>query len=385
MRRTLVLALALAVVAPTMVAPSASAQRIPRKWLVAGIGALISGSVASLYAIQFENDIGGCSSVSCVVPVTVAAGAFLGFLIGNEMDRLYSLRYAHAPPMSLRGVELPLSVLPKDIALGARTIFVTGEEGVELVRAGPRLERLGLRARGLRGIGPVTADSTRNSIFVGTGVGLYRFPLRGDAPGALAHPGEISALSADGELTAIGLGPDFQIVRVADTIVPLADPIEELGRVVGLEWQGEELLWVLTEDRLVAYRIAPDGTGEEEGEFVLPTIGRRLAIEGPMAVVAAGSGGVYAVDISDPAAPTQVANWSGARFAYDATIVGSFVYVAAGPEGLYLTRLEEGRLIAVGLAREAGFVAAVEADDDSIYLLDRTGGRLRRIAARTER
>ncbi len=384
MRRTLVLALALAVVAPTVLAPSASAQRIPRKWLMTGVGMLLAGSVASLYAIQFERDIGGCSSVSCVVPVTIGAGAFLGFLIGSEMDRLYSLRYAHAPPMSLHGVELPLSVIPNDIVLGARTIFVTGEEGVELVRAGPRLERVGIRARGLRSIGPVTADSARNAMFVGTGVGLYRFPLRGDEPGALAHPGEISALSADGELTAIGLGPEFQIVRVADSIVPLADPIEQLSRVVDLEWQGKELLWVLTEDRLVAYRIAPDGTGEEAGEFVLPTIGRRLAIEGPMAVVAAGSGGVYAVDISDPAAPRQVANWSGARFAYDAAIVGNFVYVAGGPEGLYLTRLEEGRFTAVGLAREAGFVAAVETDGDFIYLLDRTGGQLRRIAARTE-
>ena len=47
----------------------------------------------------------------------------------------------------------------------------------------------------------------------------------------------------------------------------------------------------------------------------------------------------------------------------------------------YVTRLEEGRIVPVGLARQAGFVAAVEADGPWVYLLDRTGAMLRRVPA----
>ncbi len=379
MRRAAIIVLALSVSAAPLTAQGGA--RFPRKWIMAGVGALVSGAIAGVYAVHFERDIGGCSAVRCVVGVTVAAGAFLGFLMGSEMDRLYGLRYAHAPPLSLRGVELRLNVVPNDLALGASTVFVTGEQAVELIRAGPRLERLGMRARGLRGIGPITADSAANTMFVGTGVGLYRFPLRGDAPGTLAHPGEISAMSGYGEITAIGLGPDFQLVRIADSIIPLGDPVPEMSRVVDLAWQSSELLWVLSEDRLASYAVRSDGGVSERGEFVLPSIGRRFAIADTVAVIAAGSGGIYLLDIRNPDEPTEISNWSGARFAYDATIAGGLIYLAAGPEGLYVTRLEEGRIIPVGLARQAGFVAAVEADGPWVYLLDRTGAMLRRVPA----
>lgn len=381
-QRTLALVLLLAVATT----PLAAAQqdggggRFPRKWLIAGVGALVTGSIATVYAISFENDIGGCSAVSCVVPLTIGMGAFAGFLIGGEMDKLYNLRYAHAPPMSLRGKERSLSVLPEDMSLAARTVFITSASGVELLRADASLESMGLRARGLRGISAVGADSASNTLLVGTPVGLYRFPLRGDAPGTLAHPAEISALSADGRLVAVGLGPDFQLARVGDSLEPLQEPVAELARVVDLAWEGTRLLWVLTEDRLVAYAVDPSaGTAEELGAFAFPAIARRFALRDSIAVVAAGSGGAYLLDVRDPGAPTEITNWSGARFVYDVTEAGGQIYAAGGPEGVYVLRVESGRLVPVGLARQAGFVAAVEADETAVYLLDRSGAVIRRI------
>ncbi|HEX9727609.1 MAG TPA: hypothetical protein VGA37_03775 [Gemmatimonadales bacterium] len=377
MRRAFVVALAVILVTSPVLAQDGG-HRFPRRWLIAGVGTLVAGSAVAIYAANFEGDIGGCSSVQCVAPITLFAGAMVGFMIGSESDKLYNLRYAHAPPWTLRGVELPLTVVPTDLSLGARTVFVSGDEGVELVRAGPSLERLGMRARGLRGIGAVTADSVTNIILVGTGVGLYQFPLRNDAPGSLAYPGDISAISADGSITAIGLGPDFLLARHGDSLEAIGDPIAEISRVVDLVWQGNRTLWVLTEDRLASYEVR-DGVSTLSGEFALPAVGRRMALGGDTAYVAAGSGGVYAIDISDHTALVQLANWSGVRFAYDVATAAGRVYVAAGPEGLYVTRLDGDRFVPIGLAREAGFVAAVESDGESVYLLDRTGGTLRRI------
>jgi hypothetical protein len=375
--RALRLALILAVIAQPLEGQSGG-SRLPRRWLMAGVGALAMGSVAGLYALSFDRDIGGCSQARCVVPVSMALGAAIGFLIGKEMDDLYAVRYSHAPPVKLRGRALSLVMLPSDLMVHDSAVLVTGSEGIEVVRAGPRLERLGIRARGLRGIGPVTADERSNLLLVGSAVGLYRFPLLGEDPGTLAYPDEISALSADGALLALGTGPAVQIVRMGDPLETAGEPVPEDARVTDLAWQGDSLLWVLTEERLASYAWDADSL-RPLGAMRLPTIARRLSLGPTIALIAAGSGGVYAADVRDPRAPSELANWSGARFVYDAAVRGDTVYVAAGPEGLYLLRLGPQGFESIGLSRGLGFVAAVEAGRDAIYLLDRTGIVLRRL------
>lgn len=382
MTRALRLVLILAVVAEPLAGQTHSG-RLPRKWLMAGVGALFMGSIAGLYAISFDQDIGGCSEVSCVLPVSIALGAALGYMIGHEMDDLYAVRYSHAPPIDVRGRELPLAVLPNDLVVEDSTVLVTGTDGVEVVRAGPRLERLGIRARGLRGIGPVSADEPRDLLYVGSAVGLYRFPLMGEEPGSLAYPEEISALAADRTLLAMGVGPGLQLATTRDSLETVGALVPEDSRVMDLAWQGDSLLWVLTEERLASYAREGD-TLRLVGSLAFPTLARRLALTSGTALVAAGSGGVYVVDTRDPTAPREVTNWSGARFAYDVDAVGSTVYIAAGPEGLYILRLTGDGFRPLGLARGVGFVAAVDAGPEAIYLLDRTGARLRRLDPQPE-
>jgi hypothetical protein len=358
---------------------AAEAQgRMPRKWLMAGVGAAVTGTVALLYATNFEGNIGGCSSTACVVPVTVGLGSLVGFMIGNEMDKLHRIRYGHAPPLSLRGIELSLSIEPNDLALRDSSVYVTGTEAVEVIAAGPRMSRTSIKARGLRGIGPVMPDLVQNTLLVGTTVGLYRFPLATDEPGALAYPGDISAMSGDG-LMAVGLGPEVRILRVADTLETLSDSLPETARVVDLAWQDGRRLWVLTEERLAAFDVAEDGATVPRGATTFAGVPRRFTLTDSLAIVAAGSGGVYAVDVRDPDHPTELANWSGARFAYDVALAGDRVYIAAGPEGLYVMRLTDQGFSPIGLSRKLGFVAAVEAGPDAVYLLDRAGFTLRRV------
>lgn len=368
----------------TLVARPLEAQgRVPRKWVMAGIGALVTGVISLAFITGNPNtDIGGCNSKQCVVPVTVGAGLFLGFLIGNEMDHLYNLRYAHAPPLDLQSADIPLTLVANDLTVRRSTVLVAGEGGVELIKTGTGLSQLGVRARGLRGIGSVTSDSVTNALLVGTGVGLYRFPLTGDEAGTLAHAGEISAASTDSSRVAIGLGTAFQIAALEqDSLRFFGDPIEEGSRVVDVQWGKKDILWVLTEDRLGAYRVDSAGAATLLGADSLPATGRRLAMDDSIALVAAGAGGVFAISLSDPTAPKTLANWAGARFAYDATIVHGIAYLAAGPEGMYILDLNATGFAARGLGRDAGFVAAVKSDGQSIYLIDRTGGLLRRIPA----
>ncbi|MDH5196560.1 MAG: hypothetical protein OEY20_04860, partial [Gemmatimonadota bacterium] len=255
MTRALCLALALTTAPGPLLAQDG---RIPRKWLMAGVGALVTGAMATVYALAFEQDIGGCSKATCVIPVSVVLGGGIGYMIGKEMDDLYAVRYSHAPPLKLRGRELSLTMVPNDVVVHDSTVLVTGTEGVEVVRAGPTLDRLGLRARGLRGIGDVAADNGRNLLLVGSAVGLYRFPLLGDDPGTLAYPGEISALSADGSRLLLGLGLEVQLARIGDSVEAVGTPMAEDARVVDVAWQGNQMAWVLTEERLAAYGLVGD-------------------------------------------------------------------------------------------------------------------------------
>jgi hypothetical protein len=378
MRPLLIAALGAALLVPRPL--EAQHGRFPRRILVALAGGVLAGSAAGLYAAlrDPQSDQGGCSSSGCVVPVTVAGGVLIGFMIGREMDQLYGLRYRTAPPIRLRGRELPLSIVPTDVWYDARTVLVPGEDAMELVRADESLSSLGVRARGLRGMGPATASAERNTLFVGTPVGLYRFQLAGDQPGTLAHAEEVSAVAQAGSQLALGTGPDVSVLRVRDSLEALGDPVFESGRVVDLVWETNQL-WVLTEDRLAAYNVTDDGL-TEAGSHEFIALARRVHLSQGMAAVALGSSGVMVLDVRNPAAPREVGTWSGARFAYDVVIRGTTMYVAAGPEGLYVLEIGANGITPRGLARDMGFIAALASDDEALYVLDRTGGRLRRIA-----
>ena len=284
MKRTLTIGLALALVAAPLQAQQAH-HRFPRKWLIAGVGALAAGSVSALYAAYFERDIGGCSSSTCVMGVSIAVGSLLGFMIGSEMDHLYGLRYSHAPPISLKGKALSLAVVPTDLSVKQHTAFVTGLEGIEVAHADTTLEQVGFKARGLRGIGAIASDSAQNLLLVGTGTGLYRFQIRGDEPGVLVYPGEISAVATDRRQVALGLGLDLQLAHVDDSVQSVGSPLPSDARVVDLVWQSPTRFWGLTEDELSAYDVMPDSTPIKLGTVSFPSLARRLALQDTLAFV----------------------------------------------------------------------------------------------------
>jgi len=385
MRRVIAAALlATLLLATEAPAQQAGGRRVPRRWLGAAIGMLVTGAGALVYALAKQRDIESpCSSTSCVATFSLVLGFGAGFLIGREFDQLHALRYRHGPPLTLRGQQIPLSVIPLDVAARGGTVAAAGEGGVEIFSGGARLERADIRARGLRGVVSARPEPARNRLLVGTTVGLYGFGLEGArTTGDLLAPGEVSALALEDDRALVATGASLIAARLdGDTLEASGTARAFEARVTDLAWGRDgRVAWVLTEGTLIAMAVGDSGLADSLGAFPLFTEGRRLAILRDTLAIAAGEGGVFLLDVSDPRAPRQVAQWSGARFAYDVALGPRAVYLAAGPEGLYvLSPRAEGSMTALGLARNLGFVAALDADGSDLYLIDRSGGLLRRI------
>lgn len=385
MRRALLLAAALAILAAPLEAQEAGRRRFPRRWIGAAIGVGLTGITTILYGLSGRNVQGNCSSTRCVGTLSILAGFGSGYIIGREFDQLYQKRYRHAPPMSVRGLALPLAVLPNDLAARGGLLATAGEGGVELITAREgRLERGDVRARGLRGVITALPDPPASRLLVGTTTGLYAYPLGGtQVAGGLVAAGEVSALDVRGDhaLLAVG-GTLVEAWLIGDSAATLGPERRFDAPVMDVAWDpARPLAWVLTESAVVALAAPDSGLAETLGTLLLPGTSRRLAVRGSAIAVAAGEGGVLQVDAADPVNPQVRARWTGARFAYDVAFGPRGLYVAAGPEGLFaVAPREDGAMTALGLARGLGFVSALETDASYLYLLDRSGGVLRRIA-----
>jgi hypothetical protein len=374
MRRAATAALALA-----LLAQPAEAQG--RRWVIAAGGVVLGLGLTAIYSGgDYSRSVGWCSSVRCVGITTTAGGALIGYLIGRDQDEHYRARYRVAPPLTLSDRTRILRTRPTGLELGAGIVAVSGDDGVELVADQPHLDYLGHRARGLRDIQDVglPADSAR--LLVGTSTGLYLFAVSGDAAGLRALDGEVSAVAVRGERVAVTSGGMLRVGTVAgDSVRWRSDTLALTGRVADARWQDDSTLWLLTDRQLISYRVPADSAATRLASVDVEGPARRLTIRDTLAAVAAGAAGAYLVRVTDPTLPRVLAHWSEPRFVYDAALWGDNIYVAAGPEGLYVLRPILGGLEAVGLARSVGFVAALAAGSDALYALDRTGGVLRRI------
>lgn len=352
-----------------------------RRWTYAAGGVAIGLGLTAIYASgTYSRSLGWCSGVECVGIVTTVAGGLVGYLIGHDEDAKYRSRYQVAPPLELPNRTQVLRTRATGLELGPHLVAASGDEGVELISATPSLTYLGHRARGLRDIEDVSLPGDSTRLLVGTSTGLYLFAVSGDAAGLRAWDGAVSAVALHGDRVAVAGSGVLRVGTVAgDSVRWRADTLVLAGRVADARWQDDTTLWLLTDRQLGGYRVPLDSAARLLGTVDVEGPARRLAIQDTLAAVAAGAGGVYLVRINDAALPRVLAHWSEPRYVYDVALWGDNVYVAAGPEGLYVLRAGAGRLEPVGLARSVGFVAALAAGSDALYALDRTGGVLRRI------
>jgi len=66
---------------------------------------------------------------------------------------------------------------------------------------------------------------------------------------------------------------------------------------------------------------------------------------------------------ADPTQPKLRSIWTAAHFAYDVSIDSGRLYVAAGPEGVYVVDVSGDAPRTIGLARSLGFASAIVSGD----------------------
>jgi len=383
-RTALRVALAGLVALPGAARPAAAQGRMPHQFIFALGGAALGLGATALYSGRnYSRSLGWCSSVTCVGIWTTSLGTLLGYLIGHEQDEKYSLRYRLAPPVELANRSRNLRTRATGLDLGAGIVAVSGDDGVELVSAQPRLDYLGQRARGLRDILDVGVRPDTARLLIGTGTGLYLYDVAADSAGLRTLASATGAVAVREGRVAAAAGGAIHVGRlVGDSVAWASDTVVLTRRVTDLKWQNDSVLWALAETRLTAYVVAGDSAAHEVGAVDLTGLSRRLTITDSLAVIAAGAGGVFVVHVADPALPRIVSHWDKARYVYDVALWQGRIYAAAGPEGMYVLSFDGEHLQPIGVARDMGFVAALAAGD-ALYVLDRTGGVLRRIEAAT--
>jgi hypothetical protein len=219
---------------------------------------------------------------------------------------------------------------------------------------------------------------------VATPTGLYLYPpIRG--AGVLLREGTIQAASASDDRVFFAIGPRIEWAPLtADSERPWPG-LDVHAPVADLEWDSSrQILWALTDTLLLALQWQGDGARISSRTRV-DAGGRSLTTHGDRIGVALGSGGIALIDVSNPAAPGEVARWTGARFVYDAALSGDWLYAGAGPEGVFVIDASTVPLRTIGLAFDLGFAATLLSRDGYTYILDRRTSSVRRISTPTTR
>ncbi|MEJ7810289.1 MAG: hypothetical protein WKG32_07730 [Gemmatimonadaceae bacterium] len=388
MRRVILCAALAASLAPALAPPldaqarqnSGGGRRIARRVLFAGVGAAIGGLAGTTYVLfRGQEQPGSCGNPTCVLIVTLGSGTLLGYMIGREFDDLHALRYRGGAPLHPKDVSIGLSGEPNVLAVRDQLVAVGGNTGVQLFRSGAGFQAQPARARGVRGIAALDITPP-GALTLGSLSGLYVYPPV-TGRGTLVREGEIMATSAATDRVYFAAGARIESAPLtADTArtwpgLTLDSPV----RAIRFD-ASNNILWAVTDSALVSLRPTGDSLSVV-GRLAMPSGARRVSAGEGRVAVAFGEGGVRVMDAANPAAPREISAWTGARFSYDVALAAGRVFVAAGPEGVYVLEAGEGDPRVVGLARELGFAAAIEAEGPYLYILDRRTNALRRISS----
>lgn len=363
------------IAAPTA-QPRAAERRIPRRILLPIVMATAAAAAAGVYFVRdADAATGSCARAGCVLPFTIGAGLFVGYLMGREIDQAHALRYRQGAPVLTFGEQLRLEGEPQWMSIGEHLGAASGVGGVHLFSIGGAPRALARRAAGIRGLRAV--DVGDRAVSVASATGLYEFAVD-SAVGERRRDGDISAMTSLRGRRIVASG-DWVELAPASGAGDTAWTRRGLGatvRAMTADPRGG-LVWVATDSALVALGVAGDSLVQRSSTR-LRGGARSVRTDGTRVAVAAGERGLWLFDI-DGAAARERFVWTGARFAYDALITRERLYVAGGGEGLYVLDARAARGVVLGLARQVGFAVALGEQGDYTYVLDRAAPAVHRI------
>ncbi|HEX7090960.1 MAG TPA: hypothetical protein VF192_12540 [Longimicrobiales bacterium] len=373
-------------------APATSSQPVDempsvrgqRRFLFAALGMAI-GVIPTLIISGRSNDRGVCSSRSCTIALGAAMGGAAGFLIGRDLDRSAAAREARGPTLHFPVHPIELDLTPEAVDAYEGGAIVVGREGIATVGQDRTVRR---RGGAIRGVSAVAALPAHDAVLAVTGTGVYSFDLSGsqEAGRVVLPEGGATLQPIAADQVVLGGADLVRRLRLSGrgSLLTLAE--ESRAPATGLSTAlayapRAGILWALAGDRLVARTTEL----REVGSVVLPAAGRSLSVSGGRAIVAAGSNGLFMVDIREPASPRVLGQLRGIGFAFDAVLKGDTAYIAGGREGLLVVDVADPEAPRVlGAARDLGFVGSVAlAPDGRLYATDREGERLFLVELRT--
>lgn len=379
-RRWLALSLALATTV-AVVAPPARAQqdsvikekgRTSKATIVGVLGALIGGVAGyAIGATQKPTNYG-------IVAVGAVVGGFSGWLIGRQSDQLHAAQFHGVRPLTVRSSAVLIDGDPVALAVHDSLVAVGSSDGVQSFLSAGSLVPTGSRAHGLLGIAAVEVTPKSEWLAVGTGNGLYLYPPAAGR-GLLASQGPVAAIVASPGRVFSASGSRISVTPVdADSTlqwpgITLTAPV----RALALD-DVRGILWAVTDQQLVAIRVRGD-TLTRIGGAPIDGGARRVAANQEMVAVAVGERGVRLFNVGDPAQPQARRPWTVGRFAYDVSLDGSRLFIAAGPDGVFVVELHPTYIVTIGVARNLGFAASIVSRDGYTYLLDGRTNQLRRL------
>lgn len=348
----------------------------PRSLVLGIVGTVLGG----LAAFGFSKGSSGGRNVGTIA-VGAAAGGLAGFFVGRQLDERRAIAFRGTPQLRIPNIGIELEGEPSVLALRDSIAAVGGSAGVQMFAdVDSRLMLVSRRAIGLQGVDALDIAPTSGWLALGSRAGLYLYPpSRG--PGTLVRRASVNAIAAAETRVFVAIDNRVESVPVsADSVreypgSTLDAPIRDL-----LIDEPRAVLWASTDHSLVALRITGDSLAPI-ASVPLAGSGLRFTIQKSLAAVAMGEKGVALFDVSDPTRPRLRTVWTAAHFAYDVSIDGERLYVAAGPEGVYLVDLSGETPRTIGLARSLGFAAAIVSGDGHTFILDRRANALRRIVS----
>ena len=347
-------------------------NRTPRAKSYAVLG-IILGGVAGLAFGATQNP-----PAYSVTAAGAALGGLAGWLIGRQYDDLHRAQFRGVRPITPRSISVELDGEPVALATNDTTVAVGGSEGVQLFFSGASLLPTGNRAAGIIGIATLDIAPHSEWLALGSTNGLYIYPPH-RGRGVLVNEGSIAAVVTTPGMIFWASGDRVSMTPVAaDSTGPW--PGISVGapvRAIALD-AARAVLWAVTDEQLVGLRITGDSL-QRIGAAPIDGGARRVAALGNRVAVAVGTAGVRLYDVTDPTRPRAGRPWTVARFAYDVSLDGDRMFVAAGPEGVYVAEFRHGSTVTIGLARGLGFASAIVSREGYTYLLDRRTNTLRRV------
>ncbi len=369
-RRSIALAVALAVISP---ASTFGQSKSYKRWYFGIGGALAIGIPAYVFTSEDATLSSTCSTKGCVGGVAAAIGGIIGFLIGMEMDNKYERRMRAGPTFDYSFLDVPLDIVPDRAAGFPGGVAVVGMGGARVVRSDGSVQS---RGSGVRGIEDVAVVPALDLLILSTFSNLLSFEIADDSSygRVIDERGGGSMEVFNSRLAVAGLDSLrlLDVSRIDDDVrIETVAGLENSDYVTDMVFDPDRNIgWVLTENRLVSYEAGL----RRLGELTLPATGRTVRTQGDRLAVAAGSSGVFVLDVRDPSAPRIVQQYEGVRFAYAADLDGERMYVAAGPEGVALVDISGAEPRVVGVAREPRFATDVVVSGvGAVWIVDRDG------------